>query len=320
MGAPAPVEQALAVQALAVQAVSPAEQAVAIQAAAVAVVEAPDVRKITPAPNGQKIDILVPTHGRLDLTMKCIEAIYANTQTPFHLMVIDDSDPLADLTPLYLEHLGKERKNVSLIHSSVPFKCGNQIFNIGLANAQTEFVALVMNSIRVEPEWEIVGLNLLQQNPKVGLIGFKCLLPDGTIESAGIKMLKWLPTDIGRGLPSHRLSNVYEPDAVQWAFCMLRKEAGIGNLDENTFHGFRGWDDIDDSFVLKSKGWRILYCGLGVGYHEPRATRGNNTPEAAQQNKENGEAFYKRWGFWEEFEKAQPVKTVHMLPGGTMAE
>ena len=258
-----------------------------------------DLGQIVKAKPGElKFDILVPTHGRLDLTMRCMDALYAHTGTPFHLIVVDDS---TDLTPLYLERLAKERGNITFVHSDVPYKNGNQIFNIGLANMSSDYLALVMNSIRVEPEWELVGLNIMQNNPKVGLIAFKCVFSTGFIESAGIKMQKWLPTDMGRDWPSHRLSNVYEPDAAQWAFSLLRKEAGLGNLDENTFHGFRGWDDIDNCFVLKSKGWRIVYCGLGVGYHEPRATRGNNSVLAARENRENGMAFYKRWGFWEEF-------------------
>ena len=197
----------------------------------------------------------------------------------------------------------KERGNISYTHSEVPYKCGNQIFNIALANTGSDYLALVMNSVRVEPDWEIVALDIMQKDPKVGLIAFKCLFPTGFIESAGIKMQKWLPTDMGRDWPGHRLCNVYEPDAAQWAFSLLRKDAGLGNLEENTFHGFRGWDDIDNTFVLKSKGWKVLYCGLSVGYHEPRSTRGDNSAEAAQQNRENGIAFYKRWGFWEEFVK-----------------
>ena len=54
-------------------------------------------QRIEVAPGGLKFDILVITHGHLDLTMRCINALYAHTRTPFHLIVVDDSD---DLTPL----------------------------------------------------------------------------------------------------------------------------------------------------------------------------------------------------------------------------
>ena len=273
-----------------------------------------------------ELDVLIPTHNRLDLTMRCINALYSNTAVPFHTIVLDDSTD--GLTPLYFKELCtngvnplKQITNLTFIRSEVPFKSGNQFFNIGFRYMKSPYAATVMNSIRVEPEWEIGALNTMKENPDVGIIGFKCLLPDGTIESAGIRMMKYLPADLGRGLPGHRISGIYVPDAVQWAFCLLRKSAVVGNLTEDVFHGFKGWDDIDNCLVVKSRGWRILYCGQGVGYHEPRATRGSNDEEAARLNKENGEIFYKRWGFWETFLAEHPgylegKETIHASPLG----
>ncbi len=272
-------------------------------------------------PGVPTLDIMVPTHNRLDLTMRCIQAIYFHTQTPFHLIVCDDSTD--NLTPNYFRERGTNGvaplgkvSNMTFIHSNTPFKEGNQFFNIALRHAKSEYMATVMNSIRVEPEWELGALNnLMVQNPQIGIIGFKCIFPDERIESAGIRMMKYLPTDMGRDLPGHRLSGVYEPEAVQWAFALLRKKAIVGNLEEGIFHGFVGWDDIDNCFAVKAKGWKIFYCGLGVGYHEPRATRGDNSPEASVKNKENGERFYKRWGLWDDFIKDNPDgKDIHAMP------
>ena len=247
---------------------------------------------------GPVLDIMVPTHGHLELTITCLGALYQHTRSPFHLIIVDDS---TDLTPLYLNQFCKEHDNVTYIHSEVPYKCGNQFFNRALAHCKTAFMAMVMNSVRVEPLWEIPVLELLRNDPKIGVVGLKSLLPDGTIESAFIKFAKYLPCDIGRGEPGHRYSLIHEVEAVQWAFAVVRKEAALGNLDENTFHGFRGWDDIDNSLVLKKKGWKIIYCGASAGYHQPRATRGDNSQQAELENRENGVTFYKRWGFWEEF-------------------
>ncbi len=259
----------------------------------------------------QPIDIIMPTHGRLDLTMSSVNALYENTRAPFHLIVVDDS---TDLTPQYFEELKKEHTNITFIHSDEPYKSGNQIFNIGLQHGDSPFVVTVMNSVRVEPEWEVVGLKLMKDNPKIGAIGFKCLFPWGLIESAGIGMMSFLPIDLGRDQPGHRLTCIYECSAVQWAFAMLRKEAIIGKLTENTYKGldedtyigFKGWDDLDNCFVLRKNGWQVFYCGLGVGYHTPRATRGTNTGNELDnwgKNQENSIIFYKRWGLWDKVKK-----------------
>ncbi len=264
-----------------------------------------------------KLDIIVPTHNRLDLLMKCIDALYVCTPSPFHLIVVDDS---IDLTPLYMTDLKKHYDNLTYIHSDEPYKTGNQIFNVGLENAKTEYVAAVMNSVTVQPEWEVTALKLMDENPKIGIVGFKCLFPEylgGNIESAGIRMAKWLPVDIGRDLPSHRLSSIYRVEAVQWAFALLRKEA-IGHLEEDLFNGFKGVDDIDNCFVVKDKGWEIFYCGLGVGYHDPKATRGDNSLEAKKLNAENMVTFYKRWGLYEAFQEQikdlTEVDLIHQMP------
>ena len=257
------------------------------------------------------LDVIIPTHNHIELTIQCLKCLYSFTTTPFNLIVVDDS---TDLTPLYMEKFAKEHDNVTYIHSDVPYTSGNQIFNIGFRNAKTDFVATVMNSMKVEPDWEVVALSVMRGDPKIGAVGLKCLFPDGRIESAGIKMLSYLPTDIGRDLPSHRLCNVFEPDAVQWAFALHRKQA-VMDLEEDVFHGFRGWDDIDNCFVVKKRGYKVLACGIGVGYHSPRATRGRDDTEAAQHNRENGHRFYKRWGLWEAFIKEHPDGVdVHAMP------
>jgi len=272
-------------------------------------------KKVTPVeasikgvdPNAKEpIDIVVPAHGRLDLTLRCLHSIYRNTSSPFHLIVVDDStedmDNGMDMTRAYMERLSGKFDNVTYIHSDVPYDNGNQIFNIGFRAAKYDYVAFVMNSMSVEPDWEIIATKFMHDTPQAGVIGFKCLFPSGIIESAGIRMLGYTPVDVGRDMPGHRLSAIYETPAAQWAFALVRKEAGQ-NLEEDVYHGFKGWDDIDNCFVVRKRGYKIYYCGLGVGYHEPRATRGRNDIESHFLNLQNGEAFYKRWGYWDMFKK-----------------
>ncbi len=254
----------------------------------------------------EPIDIIVPTHGRLDLTIRCIHAIYENTKAPFHLIVVDDStedmDDGTDMTQIYMERLQSKRDNVTYIHSDVPYDNGNQIFNIGFKAMKYDFGATVMNSVIVEPDWETVATHFMRKNPKVGVIGFKCLFPSGIIESACFQMMGDTRIVVGRDMPGHRLSAMYETTAVQWAFALIRKEAAYP-LEEDVFNGFKGWDDIDNCFVVRKKGYKIFYCGLGVGYHEPRATRGRSDIASHLENLQNGEAFYKRWGYWDDFKK-----------------
>ena len=261
------------------------------------------------------IDIIVPVHGRLDLTIKCIRAIYENTKSPFHLIVMDDTEISDDdpesLVVEYFNRLKKNYDNITYVHSDVPYKEGNEFFNKGFDLCKHEYVAVCMNSVTVEPEWDAVAVDFMKGNPQVGIIGFKCLLRTGTIESAGITMMGFTPLDIGRDSPGYQLSSMHECIAVQWAFALLRLNAVKGNLEEGVFYGFVGWDDIDNSFCIRKRGWQAWYCGLGAGVHETRATRGNNTPDALMKNRYNAEMFYKRWGYWDLYQKANQDDNIH---------
>lgn len=272
---------------------------------------------VKPPTISQHIDVILPTHNSMDvdfdkglgLTISCVRALYRNTLAPFNLIVVDDSTD--KLTPLYFRELKKRQKNVTYIHHA-PFKEGNEYLNLALSYTKTPYVACIGNSIKVEPDWEVVALNIFKEQKDVGIVGFKNLFPEGalgnTIESAGITIVNYTPVDIGRDLPSHRMTALYGCPAVQWAFCMVRKDAvvdenGVPNLPEGIYNGFKGWDDIDNCFVLRKRGWRVMYNGYGVGYHTPRATRGSSTQVAQKENRSNARIFYKRWGFWDVFTK-----------------
>jgi len=274
---------------------------------------------ITAIPKGTElipIDIIVPVHGRLDLTIKCVRAIYTNTSSPFHLIVLDDTPDNGDdpdaVSIEYFRRFQKKHDNITYIHREKPYKEGNEFFNEGLKYCKYDFVAVIMNSITVEPDWEIIATQFMKNNPMVGITGFKCLLPSGVIESAGITMMGFTPIDIGRDAPGYQLSSMHECIAVQWAFALLRKKAVEGNLEEGIFHGFVGWDDIDNSFSVRKKGWQIWYCGLGIGIHEPRSTRGKDTINALELNRANAESFYKRWGYWDLYQKANQIEGIHL--------
>ena len=265
----------------------------------------------------EPIDIILLTHGGLEeLTIPCVRAIYANTANLFHLIVVDDSTPDMDEgkdhTPQWFKTLQIDQTNITFIHSHEPYKSGNQVINIGLGAGNHRFVAAIGNSTIVEPEWDIVPIRLMQRNPKIGVIGMKCLKlgwspeQDGQIESAGIYMHGFVPCDAGRDERGHRLAKAYPCFSVQWSFVLVRREAVEGNLDENIWQGFVGWDDIDNSVYLRYKGWEVWYCGQSAGYHKTHATRGSNSDEVLLKNRINGEIFVKRWGYWDLFRQANP--------------
>lgn len=242
--------------------------------------------------------------------MRCVKSIYANTTSPFHLIVMDDSTPDmddgTDLTPQWFERFCKAHVNADYYYSDVPYKNSLQVFKQAFEYCKTPYVTVVVNSMSVEPEWDIVGLQLMETDPQIGAVGFKTLrLGTELIESAGLAVRHdgALNMDIGRGQVGHRLSKVYECDTLQWAFILLRKEAVLHNLGEEVYNGWKGMEDFESCYTMRSKGWKMYYCGLGVGYHQTLATRVAKEQDDITKNFQNREIFAKRWGFWEDYHR-----------------
>lgn len=257
-----------------------------------------------------ELDIITIAHGHMELTIECIKAIYKNTSHPFHLIVMDDSTPDmdegTDLTPEWLDKFASTHSNITIVHPAEPYKNSHHLFRDAFQYCLTPFAAVVVNSLLVEPDWADAGLQVLKSNPKIGVLGLKCLrYGTDLIESAGLAQVAQggSLTDIGRGQSSHRFSRAYQCDAAQWAFVILRVEAVAPNLGADIYHGFKGIEEFEHEFTMREKGWEVWYCGLGVGYHKTLSTRLAREEIDMRLNLENKEMWMKRWGFWYEYHK-----------------
>ncbi len=242
------------------------------------------------------IDIILLTHNKLDNTTRCIEALYANTQVPFKLTVIDDS---TDLTPSYFEWLNKERGNVNYVRPDVFIRNANQAVNIGISLTQSDPFIFLCNSSFVEPDWLITALQIMQHDPKVGVVGFKLLFPDTNmiIEAGEIVMPDAFRPNAGMYEPSHRYTHIREVKAIGWA-CVLIRRAAIpeGGLDENVYPvGFRGPEDTDNCLEMKKRGWTIWYNGYGTVYHKLSQSQGGGSEQGRKEATECYKLFVKKW-------------------------
>ncbi len=247
-----------------------------------------------------KIDIILATHNKIEMTIHAVQALYNWTKVPFRLIVIDDSTD-GGQTELYFKNLKKEmgeEDNVTFVHSKEQFKNGNQIINKGMKEANGEVVTYLGNSTWVEPEWLEAGISMMDKEEDVAIMGFKLVRPNGTLEHAGIYWTPDMPHhyNYGANEAAHRYTHIREVDIVGFALCLLRKSAFPDGLDEKSYNGFAGYDDLDNCLSAKKRGWRILYCGLGTAIHLEGATRSKGSDEYATKVEENRQTFLNRWG------------------------
>lgn len=165
------------------------------------------------------VSIIIPTAGRKTLLKKCIDSIYANTTTPFEIIIVDNGS--SDGTAEYLEAESKIRPNLKSYRQSVNFGYQKAV-NSGLEKSKGEFILLFNDDAWVqnrEPDgrdWLQVYVDELRANPKLGLIG-----PHGCESPA-----------LGQ--------------RILFFWCVMFKRAlykEIGKLDDATFKNYGGDDD-----------------------------------------------------------------------------
>jgi len=243
----------------------------------------------------EPIDIILLTHNKLENTTRCMEALYANTQLPFILTVIDDSN---DETAAYFDRMCFEKKNIRYHRTKEFIKTANQAINIGLKMTQSDPVIFLTNSSFVEPDWLPVALRIMEQEPKVGLVGFKLLFPETNtiIEAGEVVLPDGNRPNIGMHAPSHHFTHIREVNAIGWSAVLIRRAAlPEGGLDEDTYIGFRGMDDSDNCLEMRKRGWKIMYNGYGAVYHKLGACLGGGTEEGRRESAENYRRFVAKW-------------------------
>tara|TARA_Y100000310_G_scaffold340744_1_gene437588 strand:- start:1148 stop:1954 length:807 start_codon:yes stop_codon:yes gene_type:complete len=256
----------------------------------------------------QKLDLILATHNNLGSTIKCIESLYNYTNVPFNLTIVDDSD---DITPVWIDwYIKQGHDNIQYIRPKEELTCGNQIINIGLKHTKSEIVGYLGNNVFVQENWPIVALTEMEKDPAVGIMGFKLLkYPTGVIEHAGIYFEAGMPhhMNFGVGEPGHLGVYFRELDIVGWALVLFKRAVYPEGLDEKTYIGFRGYDDLENCLDARKRGWKVFYCGMGCAYHEAMSIRKQETDKGDAEHEENRQTFLSRWGDVEDAKKAKLV-------------
>ncbi len=247
--------------------------------------------------NPSAFDVIVTSHNNLPLTSRCLTTLYANTSAQFHCTVVDDS---TDLTPQWVEQFAKEKGNVTYLgNQGKTFKNSNHIWREALDHVTNPIVVFLTNSAYVEPEWEVYPLDIMKNNPKVGVVGIKLLNPSGPIWHAGVGFNNSYPFHIGIGDPAHWHTHIRQMQCINPSVGFYRREALINALDVDTYIGWRGFEDTDQCLMLRNNGWTVVYCGFSSAYHIESPTRlyGADTDQNKfwEEYNENFRRFIMKW-------------------------
>jgi GT2 family glycosyltransferase/ubiquinone/menaquinone biosynthesis C-methylase UbiE/predicted nucleic acid-binding Zn-ribbon protein len=213
----------------------------------------------------EKISIIIVTYNNLSITQMCLNSIFEKTCYPnYELIIVDNAS--SDDTPAYLKAIAEAHSNVKVILNTenYGFAKGN---NIGLAQADGEYLVLLNNDTVVTNGW-LTGLTKhLKNDLSLGMIGpvtnsigneAQIDIQYPNIESMDMEAKKYTE--------SH-FNELFTDINVLAMFCIMMPKhvfEEIGYLDE--IYGIGMFEDDDYANALKAQGY-TLACAEDVFIH-----------------------------------------------------
>jgi GT2 family glycosyltransferase len=200
--------------------------------------------------------VLVVTYERLQLTKRCLDAVLANTNTPFNLIIVDNNSR-ADVRSCIMRYPGTK----VLLDANVGFY---RALNIGMKIASSELIAILDCDIVVPIGWWQALSSEVAATTDAGLAGARYTNSDGTLQEGYPR----LSSDGWYGTNKEEVLHPADCQYIAIGCSVLRRSAWqkVGGFDESYFisHG-----DIDFCYKLRYEGdYRIRYCPECSAIHD----------------------------------------------------
>lgn len=233
-------------------------------------------------------DIVIPVYDQARYTQACVESIFAHTEVPFWLIIVDDASQERQTVDFLKDLEAREPARVLVLHLEK-----NQGYvravNHGLEKTSAEFVVVMNNDTVVYPGWLSEMVRVAQKDPAIGLVNPQWEVP------------KRFRGGLDRYIARHVVSQRGRFIETDWArgFCYLTKRCvieKIGGLDEDFAPAY--YDDWDYSMRAWAAGYRCVRALGAFVFHAKNVTYA----ACAQQGQtgtlleEKKRLFCKRWG------------------------
>ena len=217
------------------------------------------------------LSIVILNFNTVDLTRTCLKTLFESNLEKYTMEVIVCDNGSTDASVAMIR---KEFPKVLLIDNKINlgFAAGN---NPGMRKAMGRYVLLLNTDTEVPRNTLRTMLEFMDDNPRVGAVTCKLVLPDGSMDPAChrgfptpwvaftymVKLEKMFPRThlFGEYHQGYRnLSAIHEVDCISGAFFLVRHDVikKVGLLDEDYFmYG----EDIDWAYRIRQAGGLICY-------------------------------------------------------------
>jgi GT2 family glycosyltransferase len=214
------------------------------------------------------ISVIIPTVRRQDLLRECLESLGRQTFSDFETILVSDGAGgwAAQVAGDY---------GCALV--TLPHRRGfAAAVNAGVAASRSEYVLLLNDDVRLEPDWLRLASSLLDGRPDIAFCCGKIYGPDGVVlDNAGDALsLGGSAWRLGHGRPDSPEFDLERTVlGCPGTASLVRRKLfeALGGLDEDFFAYL---EDIDFSLRALRRGLRGLYLPQAKCTHREGATSG----------------------------------------------
>lgn len=238
------------------------------------------------------VSIVVPVYGNWEYTRRCLQSIaLTRGEIPLEVIVVDDASPDDSLARL------REVEGIRVVeHVTNTGYVG--ACNSGISAASGEYVVLLNNDTRVDPDW-LAPLVRAMADTTIGLVGSRLVYPDGRLQEAGgIIFSDASGWNYGKFADPEDPAYTYRRDVdyVSGASIMVRRDVltRLGGLDPLFAPAY--YDDADLAFSVRALGLRTVYEPTSVVIHDEGVSHGtDDTAGIKAYQVVNREKFQQKW-------------------------
>lgn len=240
-----------------------------------------------------QVSIIIPVFNQISYTMVCLWSIKEYTNDVSYEVILAD-DCSTDQT----RQIGRFVSGITVVRhpNNVGFLRNAKE---AAKKARGEYLLFLNNDTTVEKDWLKPLIDLLEQNPSIGMTGSKLVYPNGILQEAGGVI--WQNGDgwnYGRNdlpdMPEYQY--VKDVDYISGASMMIRRKLWeeIGGFDEQFAPAY--YEDTDLAFSVRKKGYRVVYQPLSVVIHYEGTSNGTDVTQGMKQYQlKNKEKFRQKW-------------------------
>jgi len=218
-----------------------------------------------------RTSIVIPVHGKADLTRRCLDAVLA-TAPNAEVVVVDDASP--DETPAVLESYGDAIRTVTLPRNEgYALAC-----NHGVEASAGELLVLLNNDTEPRPGWLDALIAYADAHPAAAIVGAKLVYPTGAVQHAGVAFGQdGYPHNLYAGFAADHpaVNRPRRLQAVTGACMLIRRDAfaTAGGFDAGFTNSL---EDVDLCLRVGEAGGEVHLCPDAVVEHLESATRGRD--------------------------------------------